>query len=121
MKPNGWLIAFVVILLFSSDAKPTPDVDPTPGGPVRVLIVSETSTRGLRSIVLNDPKIRELQNLRIIDPNSPVDKLPAVWQEAMQLPRTTDQWIVVSNGRRGASQPLPNTVEEILQLVGKYK
>lgn len=48
------------------------------------------------------------------------DTLP-VWQKLMAVPRGAAEWIVIQNGGRGYSGPLPKTEAEVIALVRRYQ
>lgn len=43
------------------------------------------------------------------------------FREAAKVKRDSVPWIYVAHGRKGASQPLPLTVEKTIELVDRYK
>jgi hypothetical protein len=59
---------------------------------------------------------------RIWPDTTPTDRAPAIWQEAMRLPRSgldTNPWLIISNGTTGYSGPMPRT--DITAFVKKFE
>lgn len=44
-----------------------------------------------------------------------------LWQDALNRPRTSLPWIIISNGRTGYEGPLPADVAKTIELCNKYK
>ena len=113
----------------------TPWATPTDG--LRVLIVEEAANRSrLPATQLN---ILFSQTLRdhlnavtplgpdgkqhewyILNQNDDTSGVAKYWGEGVALRKATP-WIVISNGKTGTSEALPNTVEATLALIKKYE
>lgn len=55
----------------------------------------------------------------ILDPDTQGVNMPP-WREAFAVPRQSVPWIVISNGRSGTSEPLPQSLEAFKELVGRF-
>ena len=118
---------------------PTPAPDnpaPIPGDGLRVLVVFETADVArlpvAQAAILYSKTARDFleancvagpdgrtKEYRIYDRDVVGDS--QLWQAAMKRPRSSVPWLVVSNGRAGYEGPLPATVADFIELVGKYK
>ena len=106
---------------------PKPPPVPVPGG-FRVLIIRETEEQA--SGVLFDPDVRAFlkdKKWRIWDDDYVESNLQFVsdtWKKAYSLAKEQSNgvrpWIIVSNGKEGASQPLPTDKTALLELLRKY-
>jgi hypothetical protein len=114
---------------------PKPDpVDPTPipEPGFRVLIVYETSAVSPQiASILSAEAIRTYAREKCVkdgttpafytfDKDADTTKFFPWVGKAMQRPRTTLPWILVSNGTSGFEGPLPGTVSETLALLRKF-
>lgn len=110
---------------------PDPDVDPPiPVTGLHVLILEETGDRNklkpgqlaiLTSTVLRQWFTDNNADWRIWDKDVDAQFEPQVWKDALKLERGPLPWIIVANGKTGYSGPLPQTVEETILLLNKYK
>ena len=116
---------------------PTPDSAPIKEPGFRVMIIFEKSKStelplNQQTIIFgkttrdwlkeNCVKVDGEPDLRIYDPDDDLSGDKSYWREAIKLPRTKLPWVIVSNpGKGGFSGPLPDTKEEFLTLVNKYK
>jgi hypothetical protein len=120
---------------------PTPDPDNPPGpAPIidkglRVLIVRETkemsSYPSAQVAAMNAREVVEYLNAkcvkvngqpehRVFDPDQDVSRASKVWQDAMKIERKSLPWIIISDGEKGTSEPLPPNTEELLKLLKTY-
>lgn len=103
---------------------------------LRVLVVYETQkissmTRDQRSILYdadlrawmtaNCVKVNGVPEWRMTDQNSPVALNSPIWLEALQRPRATVPWLLISNGVSGYEGPLPATKADMMSLLEKYR
>lgn len=105
---------------------------------LRVLIFEETADRGTltagqREALLSTAagsvrdyaqthcvKINGQPEFRLIDKDSDLSQDTEAVQMAGKLPRPSLPWLVVSNGKRGFSGPLPETAADTLSILKKY-
>jgi hypothetical protein len=121
---------------------PGPGPGPNPPGPtpipaqgLRVLIVWETkdlSTYPASQIAaVNAREVREYLNAkcikvgtqpewRVYDPDTDVSRESKIWQDAMKIKRDKLPWIVVSDGVKGTSEPLPLDKDALMTLLKTY-
>jgi hypothetical protein len=57
---------------------------------------------------------------RIWDQNTDASGDAPVWRDAMNRPRASVPWIIISNGTTGYEGPLPRSIDETLVLLRKY-
>ena len=57
---------------------------------------------------------------RIWDKDVDTSHVSDIWKQAMELPRDSLPWIIVSNGKTGISTKLPDDIAETKALAGKY-
>lgn len=57
---------------------------------------------------------------RCWDQNVPTKDESPMWQKAMTVPRKSLPWMLLGNGTKGYSGPLPATVDETVKLMTKY-
>ena len=122
--------------------EPTPKLAPIPEiKGLAVLIVEESEDRnklpaGQRAIILGrtarnyldskcdtDPERPDWKSYRIWDQHEVLDGVHPVWVRAMNRPRKSVPWLIVSNGSRniGYEGPLPSTVDEFIKLLSQYE
>jgi hypothetical protein len=118
---------------------------PTPPGPapiptagLRVLIVEETADRPKlpagQAAIFTSAALRDwldancaktpdgkAPDWRILDKDADLALDLPHWRQAMALPRSTLPWLIVSDGSRGYSGPLPATEAETLALLDAYR
>jgi hypothetical protein len=58
---------------------------------------------------------------RILDVDTDMSRDEAKWRAAMARPRSSDFWIVISNGTTGYEGPLPVDPDKALELIKKYE
>lgn len=136
-----WATTFEVV------AQPTPAPTPVPPQPTpepEPVDVSPVKTSGFRVLLVYESEqglpesfaaaaVREYLNERCAkgeDGRTPdwrcwdrnVDPTEdfAVWQAFWNVPRSSEPWIVVADGRRGFSGPAPVEPEKLLALLKKY-
>jgi hypothetical protein len=122
--------------------KPDPDIDPKPPGPVpiidkglRVLIVWETKDLSnypaAQVAAVNSTEVRQYLSAkcvkvnghpewRVYDPDTDVTRESKVWQDAMKIKRDKLPWIIVSDGEKGTSEPLPADKDALMNLLKLY-
>lgn len=117
--------------------EPTPPTPPAPipGDGFRVLFVIETADVSKlpkeQLTILTAKSIRDYLNAkcvkvgnqpeyRIWDKDIDVTHAGPIWQQAMQRPRQSLPWLIISDGKTGYEGPLPKTVDETLALLKKY-
>lgn len=137
-----WAFALLLLILCSGCLRPDPvPVDPKPPVPVvdpvvttgamRVLILHENDDRAKYSWdtieTLSSPKLIEWLNThkaewRIWDQNIDTQYAEPFWQKAVDLPHGDLPWIWISpaDGSKGVNGPLPKTLAETLELLGRY-
>ena len=120
-------------------APPVPPVPPVPPAPIpsdglRVLIVYESQDLGKykagQLAAMFGEKTRaymtakcvkgadgKTPEFRVWDKDVNTTKESKLWQEFMALPRPSLPWIFVANGDKGASQALPEVLEETVKLL----
>src|SRR5690606_24080108 len=105
---------------------PVPDVEtlPLPDTGKHALVILESEERGSLSAdrlsVLNSAPLRQElyrrgYQLRIWDDDIRVTREDEWFVAAMKLPRESLPWMVIADGNKGVSQPLPSSVEEVLK------
>lgn len=114
--------------------KPVPEVVST--APFKtdflsVLIVEQTEEVGSlpksQQVVLqNNTQLRKWTkdngvDFRQIDADESGEFLDAKWKAALAVPRKEVPWIVIANSKSGYSGPLPQTTDETIALIGKFK
>lgn len=137
-----WLVLWLAIgcnlPLVIVPPTPTP-IDPAPIAEIgnRVLIVYESSQvqnyPPQQQAILSSTRLRKYLNdtcvkdatgqpeYRILDQHTEfTGGDDGVWPKAMEIQRDSLPWIVVSNGKRGISAPLPPTIDETIALGNKY-
>jgi hypothetical protein len=57
---------------------------------------------------------------RIVPDDAEFEADQPVWQKLMAVPRASSAWLVVVNGSRGESAPLPTNEAAALELIGRY-
>lgn len=128
------------------DVKPQPKPDdvnppPIPNAGFRVLIVAENNpqTESERMpkeqrAILSSPQVLDYldancamgddgktREYRFFDPGQTTENESNIWKLAMQTPRPSLPWCLISNGVKGYNGPLPKTVPEFLALCKKIK
>lgn len=114
------------------DPQPTPDVDPAPfpSDGLSVLIVEETSKRNQlpssQLSILMSTQVRDFVEgsggeIRVLDKDVDAQYAAEKWRLALRKPRDSLPWILISNRETGYSGPLPQTIEDTTELIGKYK
>lgn len=98
---------------------------PIPVDGLHVLIVEETGDRTpAMSTILNANDWQSLVPVgqwRVFDDDTDLSREQAKWRDAMQRPRTSLPWVIVSNHPKGGYEgPLPNSVEGLTQLVKQW-
>jgi hypothetical protein len=117
---------------FAKPATPAPIVAPvvkteSPFGPGSyALIVYETADRltPKQTEILTDPNIRQYLKgqhvtFRILDDDAVMDNDPA-FRKAMQSPRDTLPWLIVSRDGVWLSMPLPKDATATLNVLSKH-
>jgi len=122
---------------------PTPDPDelpPIPNEGFRAMIIYENNPKTeaermppSQQAILGSPVIRsyldskcakgqdgKTPEWRMVEQHDDLSNESNIWKLAMALPRASVPWIVVSDGKRGTSEPLPKTEAETLALLKKY-
>lgn len=123
-------ILIVVLLIYSGkgdDVAPVPPqppviVSPIPEPGLHLLAISETmSLTPQLAAVLNSPgwqKLIPAGNWRVYDPDADMSRDAPKWQAAMQRPRTSLPWVIVSDHPNGGYEgPLPATLAELVALI----
>lgn len=146
MKDAWKLILGFALLLAAAGNLPVPTVDPIPDVPkppvvisdpapfkadrLTVLIVEDSGER--RNLPASQVGIFTSSKLRkgLVDAGADFrfwsitedgEHDTAAFREAAKVPRESVPWIVIANGQRGFSGPLPKDAVGVLDLVGKYK
>jgi hypothetical protein len=57
---------------------------------------------------------------RIFDPQQPTEHESSIWQNAMKQPHEPTPWLMVSDGKKGSSRPLPKSLDETMTVLQKY-
>lgn len=113
---------------------PAPVVDPNPPAPagvMRVLILHENDDRRNYSpetiATLNSPELKawltdHKAEWRIWDQNVDTQYADPFWQKAVKLPHGDLPWIWISpaDGSKGVNGPLPKSLAETMELLGRY-
>jgi hypothetical protein len=116
---------------------PTPGPAPIEGEGLRVLFVVESAEasklpKGQQDILYGAAS-REILNRhcvkgddgktpdwRILDADSKYDDTNNRWAKALNRPRQSMPWVIISNGNSGYEGPLPDSVEEFALLLDAY-
>lgn len=107
-----------------------PPSPPIPVTSLHVLILEETENRNLlpssQVLIFTSTKIRKWlgdngAKWRIWDKDVDATREDKVWQDALKIERGDLPWVIVSDGAKGYSGPLPKTVDEMIELLEKYK
>lgn len=135
-----YLLLFLVLLggCLRPDAVPPapkpvdPAVDPVvTNGTMRVLILHENDERRNYSpetiATLNSPELKQWltdhkAEWRIWDQHVDTQYADPFWQKAVKLPHGELPWIWISpaDGSKGVNGPLPKTLAETMELLGRY-
>lgn len=114
---------------------PQPGPAPIPEAGFRVLIVYESADMPAypieTQIILSGQDVRDFLSAhcvmegghpgwRMYDQNMNVASDLEVWRKAMDRPRTSVPWVVISNGQSGFEGPLPKGPTEFLDLCKRY-
>lgn len=109
-----------------------PVVDPVvTNGTMRVLILHENDDRRNYSpetiATLNSPELKQWltdhkADWRIWDQHVDTQYADPFWQKAVKLPHGELPWIWISpaDGSKGVNGPLPKTLAETMELLGRY-
>lgn len=115
------------------DPKPSPVPIPELG--FRALFIYESGDleKYPNKAVLTSQEIRQYLNAkcatgpdgktperRFWDKDTDVSGESKLWQVAMQRPRTSLPWLIISNGRTGYEGPVPANIAKTLELLKKY-
>lgn len=132
------VVGLVLLFLFTRGTSTT-DPSPIPDKGLRVLIVWETSSQptmpdtqrnilyatapgSVRDwLVTKCVKVNDTPEFRIIDKDSTMERESKIWQSLFDVERKSYPWIIIANGTRGFSGPLPVTMDETLALLKKYE
>lgn len=141
LSRTSWLILLAIAAywgwqIFGHGGAVSP---PTPLGQdgLRVLIVEDVEQRttlpASQRIIFSDPEIREYleqhcvkdasgaPEYRILDHETNMADAPPVWRDAMQRPRKSLPWIIISAPPRGGTEgPLPASSDETLTLLRRW-
>lgn len=140
MRPRHKLVvAGIAIVLL---AKFGPEFDagsrkplPIAGKGLRVCIMEETAERSKlpaeQLAIFTSQNVRDYLNekcakvndkpeYRVFDVNTSMENESKIWQDAMKQEYGSLPWLLISNGRKGASQALPKTVDEMMEVLKKY-
>ena len=110
---------------------PEPDPDDNDIGPIlgdglRFLIIYDMAvshTGAHQSLIFGSANRLRWQQAgweyRILDKDA--TGRPAVWQEALQRPRDSLPWLIVSNGQKGFEGPLPDSDKAFSRLLESMK
>ena len=118
----------------------SPNIDPgglIDGKGLRVMIVEETAERTKlpkeQVAIFGSEEVRALLNEKctkekegnhpawwIFDDDSSLENIPKSWQKAFEKRYQPPPSVMVSNGRKGFSGPLPKDVENFKTLINKY-
>lgn len=115
---------------------PTPDADnpfPLPG--LRVLLIEEQTERGNipkeQLAIFGSGEVRAYLNAKcpkdssgnpewhIYDKDQEFNS-DNMWKKALLLPRTSSWWVIISNGSKWESTPLPSNIPDMMTLLRKY-
>ena len=146
---DAWKLILGIALLWLALGKaPTPAIDPRPDEPKPPIVVVEPDPAPFKAdhltvLVIEDSgRRRDLPASQVnIFTSSKLRKLitdnggecrfwsitedgefdSAVFREAAKVPRESVPWIVIANGKRGFSGPLPPNVDGVIALVEKFK
>lgn len=112
-----------------------PDVAPIPVDGFRVLIIHESADKipPAQRAIVTAQVIRQYVNAKCVkgpdgvtaearfwDKDTIVSGESKLWQDAMNRPRSSIPWIIISTGKAGFEGPLPATVADTLALLKKY-
>jgi len=132
---GSWIID-VVDSGFNPLPNPTPTPTPLNPAPIpypgfRVLMtydsalgVPESMTAKVVRDYLNTHCVKGPNNktmeYRVWDVNVDTTETIPMWQDAMNRPKPTQPWIIISDGKTGYEGPAPKTTTEMLSLLKKY-
>ena len=57
---------------------------------------------------------------RVWDQNVVTTNAPQIWKDAFARPRTSDLWLIVSNGNTGYEGPMPQNPAEVLKILRQH-
>lgn len=101
----------------------------------RILIVEESSQRrdlpASQAAIFSSAELSDyakakcvsvdgVPEFRIYDPDVVLTNESDVWRKALAIERKSLPWLIVSDGRRGFSGPLPLTLDETMAIVKRY-
>jgi hypothetical protein len=126
-----------VAKLLARDGEPSASAAPIPNAGFRFLVVYDSvnlaKLPAAQIDILTSPEIENYARAhcakgadgktperRFFPSDADVSKEPAVWQNALKLPRQSLPWIVISDGKTGFSGPLPANVPDTLNLLKRY-
>jgi hypothetical protein len=133
----GILLALGLFYFTNNAALPdTPGTPPIPGKGLRVLFIEETGQLSKlpkeQRYIAQSKEVAEYCNehcakestgqaaMRLFDPEQDVSHEQKSWREAMKNPHDPPPWLMVSDGRKGVSRPLPKTLDETMTVLKKY-
>lgn len=135
---DGKVVAFTRLVTVQPGPGPNPPAPIVVTAPW-ILITEETSARdkltpGQREIILgtgpgsvrewaatNCGKEGTVPAFKVLDKDTPVDKLSPTWKEMTARPRQSLPWLEVMTPKGGFEGPLPATAAECLAILNKLK
>ena len=134
-KPGLTDLVVILLLVFAFAGGATSSGLPVSDPGLHVLIIEETEERGKltedqRAVLASVPmvtfldenctKINGRAQWRVWDKDTDITREADKWRKLMAIPRESLPWMYVWNGRRGASGPLPATVDDTRIVISKY-
>jgi hypothetical protein len=129
-------VVAVALVKFGPHEGKAPNTLPIEGKGLRVLMIEETQDRSKlppdQTLIFTSGVIADYLNANcakekdghpawyILDKDTDMSNAASVWKKAMKIPHDPTPWILISNGRKGVSRPLPKTVDETQKLIEKY-
>ncbi len=84
----------------------------------RSVLTSQTVRSYLNSHCVKGPD-GKTPEYRILDKDADLSREAIHWQNAIKL-KTSTPWIVISNGKSGTSEKLPDSVDATMELLKRY-
>jgi hypothetical protein len=118
------------------DPEPDPDVKPPipePGFRVLIIIDDDQNLPQLQQAIVSGAEVDEYLNKtcvtepsgqagwRVYDKDAEIESDLDVWKKAIQRRPESTPWVIVSNGKTGTEEPLPESPSKFIELCKKYE
>jgi hypothetical protein len=118
------------------DPEPDPDVKPPipeSGFRVLILIDDDQNLPQLQQAIVSGAEVDEYLNKacvtepsgqagwRVYDKDAEIESDLDVWKKAIQRRPESTPWVIISNGKTGTEEPLPESPSKFIELCKKYE